>query len=92
MHLASDYIHPYRSAGGRPARRRVRIYLLEVRLQEVWPRAAPEECVPARRQGRRNHHRGFSFLWSASAIYKRCSRTTLSEQIECITATLYVLH
>jgi hypothetical protein len=27
MHLASDYIHPYRSAGGRQARCRVRIYL-----------------------------------------------------------------
>ena len=27
MHLASDYIHPYRSAGGRRARCRVRIYL-----------------------------------------------------------------
>ena len=27
MHLASDYIHPYRDAGGRPARCRVRIYL-----------------------------------------------------------------
>jgi hypothetical protein len=29
MHLASDYIHPYRSAGGRPARCRVRTYLPE---------------------------------------------------------------
>ncbi len=29
MHLASDYIHPYKSAGGRPARCRVRIYLPE---------------------------------------------------------------
>jgi hypothetical protein len=27
MHLASDYIHPYRGAGGRPAQCRVRIYL-----------------------------------------------------------------
>ncbi|HEY6580395.1 MAG TPA: hypothetical protein VIZ60_04615 [Rubrobacter sp.] len=27
MHLASDYIHPYKEAGGRPARCRVRIYL-----------------------------------------------------------------
>ena len=27
MHLASDYIHPYKNAGGRPARCRVRIYL-----------------------------------------------------------------
>ncbi len=27
MHLASDYIHPYKSAGGRSARCRVRIYL-----------------------------------------------------------------
>jgi hypothetical protein len=27
MHLASDYIHPYEDAGGRPARCRVRIYL-----------------------------------------------------------------
>ena len=27
MHLASDYIHPYKDAGGRPARCRVRIYL-----------------------------------------------------------------
>lgn len=27
MHLASDHIHPYRSAGGRRARCRVRIYL-----------------------------------------------------------------
>jgi hypothetical protein len=27
MHLASDYIHPYRSAGGRRARCRIRIYL-----------------------------------------------------------------
>ncbi len=27
MHLASDYIHPYRSAGGRRAQCRVRIYL-----------------------------------------------------------------
>ena len=29
MHLASDYIHPRRSAGGRRARCRVRIYLPE---------------------------------------------------------------
>ncbi len=29
MHLASDYIHPYKGAGGRPARCRVRIYLPE---------------------------------------------------------------
>jgi hypothetical protein len=27
MHLASDSIHPYKDAGGRPARCRVRIYL-----------------------------------------------------------------
>jgi hypothetical protein len=27
MHLASDHIHPYKSAGGRRARCRVRIYL-----------------------------------------------------------------
>jgi hypothetical protein len=27
MHLASDYIHPYKDAGGRPARGSVRIYL-----------------------------------------------------------------
>jgi hypothetical protein len=27
MHLASDYIHPYRSSGGRRAQCRVRIYL-----------------------------------------------------------------
>jgi hypothetical protein len=27
MHLASDYIHPYKDVGGRPARCRVRIYL-----------------------------------------------------------------
>jgi hypothetical protein len=27
MHLASDYIHVYRSAGGRPSHCRVRIYL-----------------------------------------------------------------
>jgi hypothetical protein len=27
MHLASDYIHPYKSAGDRPARFRVRVYL-----------------------------------------------------------------
>jgi hypothetical protein len=27
MYLASDYIHPYRSAGGRRARCRIRIYL-----------------------------------------------------------------
>ena len=27
MHLASDYIHPCKDAGGRPARCRVRIYL-----------------------------------------------------------------
>ena len=27
MHLASDYIHPYKDAGGRPAQCRVRIYL-----------------------------------------------------------------
>ncbi len=27
QHLASDYIHPYKDAGGRPARCRVRIYL-----------------------------------------------------------------
>jgi hypothetical protein len=27
MHLASDYIQPYRDAGGRPAHCRVRIYL-----------------------------------------------------------------
>ena len=29
MHLASNYIHPYRSAGGRPSRCHVRIYLSE---------------------------------------------------------------
>jgi hypothetical protein len=29
MHLASDYIHPYRSSEGRPSRCRVRIYLPE---------------------------------------------------------------
>ena len=29
MHLASDYIYPYKDAGGRPARCRVRIYLPE---------------------------------------------------------------
>ena len=29
MHLASDYIHPYKDAGGRPAHCRVRIYLPE---------------------------------------------------------------
>jgi hypothetical protein len=27
MYLTSDYIHPYKDAGGRPARCRVRIYL-----------------------------------------------------------------
>jgi len=27
MHLASDYIHPYKGAGGNPARCRVHIYL-----------------------------------------------------------------
>jgi hypothetical protein len=27
MYLASDYIHPYKDAGGRPARCRVQIYL-----------------------------------------------------------------
>jgi hypothetical protein len=27
VHLASDYIHPYKEAGGRPAHCRVRIYL-----------------------------------------------------------------
>jgi hypothetical protein len=27
MHFASDYIHPYKDAGGRPAHCRVRIYL-----------------------------------------------------------------
>jgi hypothetical protein len=27
MHLASDYIHPYKDAGGRPAHCRVRMYL-----------------------------------------------------------------
>jgi len=27
VHLASDYIHPYKGAGGRPAQCRVRIYL-----------------------------------------------------------------
>src|SRR5215204_2993066 len=27
MHLARDYIHPYKDAGGRPAHCRVRIYL-----------------------------------------------------------------
>jgi hypothetical protein len=27
MHPASDYIHPYKDAGGRPSRCRVRIYL-----------------------------------------------------------------
>ena len=27
MYLASDHIHPYKDAGGRPARCRVRIYL-----------------------------------------------------------------
>lgn len=29
MHLASDYIHPYKSAGGRRARCHIRIYLRE---------------------------------------------------------------
>ena len=29
MHLASDYIHPYKDAGGHPAHCRVRIYLPE---------------------------------------------------------------
>jgi hypothetical protein len=29
MHLGSDYIHPYKSAGGRRARCRIRIYLPE---------------------------------------------------------------
>jgi hypothetical protein len=29
MHLASDYIHSYKDAGGRPAHCRVRIYLPE---------------------------------------------------------------
>jgi hypothetical protein len=27
MHLASDHIHPYKAAGGRPSRCRIRIYL-----------------------------------------------------------------
>jgi hypothetical protein len=27
MHLASDYIHPYKDAGGRPSHCRIRIYL-----------------------------------------------------------------
>ena len=27
MHLASDYIHPYKDAGGRPSHCHVRIYL-----------------------------------------------------------------
>jgi hypothetical protein len=27
MHLATDYIHPYKDSGGRPAHCRVRIYL-----------------------------------------------------------------
>jgi hypothetical protein len=27
MHLASDYIHPYKDAGGGPSHRRIRIYL-----------------------------------------------------------------
>jgi hypothetical protein len=29
VHLASDYIHPYKDAGGRPAHCRVRLYLPE---------------------------------------------------------------
>ena len=29
MHLASDYIHPYKDAGGHPAHCRIRIYLPE---------------------------------------------------------------
>ena len=29
MHLTSDYMHSYKDAGGRPARCRVRIYLLD---------------------------------------------------------------
>ena len=29
MHLASDYIHPYKDAGGGPARCRVRIYFFD---------------------------------------------------------------
>ena len=29
MHLASDHIHPHKDAGGRPARCRVRIHLLD---------------------------------------------------------------
>jgi len=30
MHVASDYIYPYKGAGSRPARYRVRIYLPDV--------------------------------------------------------------
>jgi hypothetical protein len=32
MHLASDYIHPYKDAGGRPSYCRVRIYLPDYAL------------------------------------------------------------
>jgi hypothetical protein len=34
MHLASDYVHPYKDAGGRPTRCRVRIYLPDDMLDE----------------------------------------------------------
>ena len=35
MHLASDYIHPYKDAGGRRSRCRVRIYLPDDDLDAV---------------------------------------------------------
>ena len=51
MHLASDYIHPYEAAGGRPAYCRVHIYLPDETVESpvmkvLWDRGcgvAPEE-------------------------------------------------
>jgi hypothetical protein len=44
MHLVSDYIHPYKHAGGRPAHCRVRIYLPD------YVRDAPVVITPAATQ------------------------------------------
>jgi hypothetical protein len=41
MQLASDYIHPYNYAGGRPARCRVRIYLPDDMRIDGYPMRAP---------------------------------------------------
>jgi hypothetical protein len=51
MHLASDYIHPYKDAGGRSSHCRVRIYLPDDALDapvvvcSELPNASSEQVV-----------------------------------------------